>query len=555
MGMRSANRLTVFDGASSIGGSKILLETRGTGLLLDFGTNYQTMSRYYEEYLKPRPSRGLTDYLEIGLLPARHGWYRRDLFPPYDYPTLDEGWPGVRPAAVLVTHGHLDHCGAIAFLDPSIPVVSSPMTLALLRAWQEGGPPDLPSEVTYYGMRSPADDGARPGDSLSGRRLESDRDAPKRGRPFRLLGETPAALRAEIRRSPFGGKTVFEPDDPVPAGRAIEGVPVEAFEVDHSVYGATGFLLEADGALVAYTGDLRFHGSRGAQTEAFVRRLEARRPELLVVEGTRLRAPGEEAPQSTTTEDEVERRCQADVEGRPGRLVVADFGPRNVERLRRFRRIAEATGRTLVLVPKDAFLLHMLHTVDPSIEADLTKAGMRILEEPSTAFPKAWLWGVLKRNADAFVNPHDIAKAPGHYLLCFSFLDCNDLVDLKRERATEGGLWIYSSSEAHGEEQEFDFHRLEAWIRWAGMEKVGFRHLPDGAGGSRLSFEHPEDTGRHASGHATEAELVELIARANPRYLVPVHTVQKPERYEALLKARGLEVRVLPASGGAAVDW
>ncbi len=404
-------------------------------------------------------------------------------------------------------------------------------------------------------MRAPADNGPRPGDSLSGRRLESDRDAPKRGRPFQLVGELPTALRREILRSPFGGRTIFEPSEPVAAGSRIGDLEFRTQTVDHSVYGATAFLLETDGGPIAYTGDVRFHGERGEETERFVRELEARRPELLIIEGTRLRPNDDAPPQPKRTEDEVERNCAQRVAESEGRLVVADFGPRNVERLRRFRRIAHAAGRSLVLTPKDAFLLHLLHAADPSVEVDLGPGGMRILEEPSVGPERGWLSGVLDRHADAFLNPRDIARAPGRHLLCFSFFDCNDLVDLKKEGATEGGLWLYSSSEAHGEEQEFDFLRLEHWIEWAGMRKVGFRHTVDAAGERRLTFEHPDDVGHHASGHATEAELVELIARAGPRAIVPVHTIQKPERYRALLKARGADVRVLAPTPGRSIEW
>ncbi|HUI38689.1 MAG TPA: ribonuclease J, partial [Thermoplasmata archaeon] len=69
--MATGARLTVFDGASSIGGTKILLEQGGTRLFLDFGTNYQRMGEYFEEYLQPRPARGLVDLIELGLLPRR----------------------------------------------------------------------------------------------------------------------------------------------------------------------------------------------------------------------------------------------------------------------------------------------------------------------------------------------------------------------------------------------------------------------------------------------------------------------------------------------------
>ncbi len=542
-------QLTILDGQQSIGGTKILFEQGPTGVLLDFGTNYQKMSRFFEEYLQPRPARGLVDPIELGLLPRRRGLYRRDLLPPQDYPDGDAGWPGGHLDALLLSHGHLDHCGAMAFLDPAIPVVCSPTTAALLRAWQESGKSDVTSEVTYLGPR-------RPSAVSGGRLIETDRSAAKESREFHLLGEAPTALRGLLARSPYSGeRTRFEPREIGAApNRLGEALRYTAYPVDHSVYGAMAYVLDADGGPVAYSGDLRFHGEKGEESEAFVRALEARRPELLIVEGTRLTDRDDAPPQRRISEDDVERNCRARVEEYPGRLVVADFGPRNIERLRRFRRIALDTGRQLVVTPKDAYLLHLLHAADPSIETDLAPGGMRILEEPSTR-GSPWLQLVVDSYGSAFLEPEAVARSPGRYLLCFSFFDCNDLIDLRA--ATPGGLWLYSSSEAHGEEQEFDFERLQAWIRWAGMHQVGFRYEPDPAlgGRERLRFDHPEDVGHHASGHATQEELLEFIRRAAPRRILPVHTAQTPERYEALLRARGIEAPVIRSSPDRPVSW
>jgi ribonuclease J len=548
-----SGRLTVFDGSDAIGGTKILFEQGDARILLDFGTNYQKMSRYYEEFLKPRSSRGLVDYLELGLLPRQRGWYRSDLFPPYDYPQRDTEFAGQRPTAVLLTHGHLDHCGGVAFLDPTIPVYLTPMSLALLRSWQETGRPDVTNEVTYVAPRVARTGPPEPGDSLPGRLLETERGGTRGTRAFRLFGDVPAPLADRLAASPYGERTAFEADPPKRATPTVEGVKIEAAPVDHSVYGASAFLLEADGALIAYTGDLRFHGEHGAESEAFLRRLEARHPDILIAEGTRLRPEGSAPERERASESDVEATCRRDIDGHAGRLVVADFGPRNVERLRTFRAIALATGRELVLTPKDAHLLTMLHAVDPAIEVDFRPGAMRILEEPSAGRESPWLSLVRDRYGDAHLTPPEIAAAPGKWILCFSFFDCNDLVDLRA--ATPGGLWLYSSSEAHGEEQEFDFKRLRAWIDWAGMHSVGFRYLTGPNGQEQLTFDHPDDVGHHASGHATQAELLELVRRANPRRLVPVHTSQPPQRYAQLLRDLGAEVEVVAPKPGVPITW
>ncbi|MDP2951911.1 MAG: MBL fold metallo-hydrolase, partial [Chloroflexota bacterium] len=65
--------LTCYGGAETIGGNKLLVEDGGTRFFLDFGTDYELMDCYFEEFLNPRPARGLLDYLEMGLLPPLEG--------------------------------------------------------------------------------------------------------------------------------------------------------------------------------------------------------------------------------------------------------------------------------------------------------------------------------------------------------------------------------------------------------------------------------------------------------------------------------------------------
>jgi len=74
-------RVRVLDGARTIGGTKIYLESGASAVLLDFGLNYHQWGLYCEEYLHPRAGRGLHDFFKLGLAPLYGGLYRDDLIP------------------------------------------------------------------------------------------------------------------------------------------------------------------------------------------------------------------------------------------------------------------------------------------------------------------------------------------------------------------------------------------------------------------------------------------------------------------------------------------
>jgi len=133
---------------------------------------------------------------------------------------------------------------------------------------------------------------------------------------------------------------------------------VRFFPVDHSVFGAGAFAVETCEGWIAYTGDLRLHGGRAHLTRAAIRGLAAMRPLALLTEGTRA---GEGAG---TIEEEVHENILSAVKGARG-LVIADFGPRNIERLLTMDSIARETARWLVVLPKDSYLLEAMALACP----------------------------------------------------------------------------------------------------------------------------------------------------------------------------------------------
>ncbi len=502
--------ITIYGGAGEIGGNKILLEDRDTRVFLDFGMSLGTRGLYYEDFLAPRPGLGILDPLVMGLLPPLKGLYRNDLIP------ASEVWERVRDHphsreipevhGVLLTHAHLDHSGAIPFLQETIPIHATRLTAFLAKAMQDVGGPDFEREVTYLTPRHPTEEGVLAVEK-SGRSIQ---------RPFAFVDGAPvrpealgfwAASPAKTRR--------LEPAASTPAGR-VGSLPVRYFYVDHSIFGACAFAVETSIGWVVYTGDLRLHGTHGELTEAFVREAAALRPAVLLCEGTNA------GKETQIGEGQVYENA-LDLLREARGIVIADFGPRNIERLLTFYWIAQKIGRSLVILAKDQYLLDAVR---------LAGAGPWKLDEMADALiyderkvsKSAVEDRVRERYAARMLPPEEVRRDPERYLLCLSFYDIKHLIDID---PPPGGLYVYSSSEPYGEEQRIDQNRLRNWLGRFQLRPLGF----DGG------------QGLHASGHAGGADLLRVVRGIGPRVLIPVHT-QDPDFYSDWLATTETHVMI-----------
>jgi ribonuclease J len=496
-------QFTVLDGATTIGGTKLLFEAStspdATRLLFDFGLNYATMGAYFEEFLTPRTSAGLTDYLTTGLLPKLR-FYRSDLIDLLRYmqPELAEQLadPG-HIAACFVTHAHVDHTGSISFLDETIPLYATPVTAAILRAVEE----------TQRGS-SPED------------------------------GLTDFILRPNLGTRKHGQRNLVKLTGPM----QFPDCRVTPFPVDHSIPGACAYLIEYDGGKLVYTGDLRFHGRMGHVTESSIEELAAAHPDAVLIEGTNLRSNGGSPDHDTAfhrrfafwSEQGVEAKALEEIHGASG-LVMADFGMKDLDRLMTFQRVAHATGRRLAILPRDAYIVRLaqkagyptIDLADPELVLYLKRAGSGTYDKgdikqdwarstllrfagwnPDCVDPKdlgAAVEDALHWSCPRIVRAAEVATHQSDYLLSLGYWDVQELCDLHPSR---GSLYIHSSAEAFNEEMSWSQERLARWLDLAGMDSV---HI-------------------HASGHAPQEDLFRIVERLAPRHVYPIHT-EHAERY------------------------
>lgn len=503
---------TVFGGCGEVGGNQIRIRTQGEECWLDFGLPYARYALYFEEYLKPRAAAALADLLHTGLVP-RVDIYRDDLKLAAERRL---GALGLERRAertrLFISHPHLDHCGLLSLLREDIEICLSAEAAAVLRALQESGNQFPTQDLLWF---KPRDEGGK----AAGKEV---------ARPLAVAGDAAGLLRfhrqvVDYRQAE--SKRLSLPPEPV-----LGSTDQRHFTVDHSTLGAAGWALAVEGDTVVYPGDFRLHGTRGPAMLAEAQRLREQAPGriLLFLEGTRYE-PGRPLDQPFTEAD-VYHQFREALAKAEGELVVIDFAARNVERLLTAWAVAEEAGRELVVLPKDAYLLLSLAEVAGAGPGEGAPATIAAACRRLLVYRKAKLsWDPWERFVESRFRmlEYPAVKAdPGRYVLCMSFFDIADLIDI----VTGGGIhgvYIYSTSEPYTEEQRIDLARLRNWLGLLGLRLVG----------DPPSEEDNPEGPYHVSGHASPNDLVRLAEELRPDTIVVVHT-QHPKEYAQFLGER-----------------
>ena len=225
--------ITVYDGAETIGGNKIYVEEGGRGLFLDFGMNFARRNAYFDDFLSERDVRGIHDLICLDMIPTIDV-YRRDLITS-DVAPLLPSFSKVRPEAVLLSHAHMDHNGNIGLLDPSIPIVASATSIAIMKAMRDIGSTSAAGDIAYTIYRVKDDN--------DGYLLKTDGNE-YHGRNFCCTGECTSELGVFLSQRP-GGKSsrAWKFDGCGLMGLNEMELPFEvrAFDVNHSIYGALAY--------------------------------------------------------------------------------------------------------------------------------------------------------------------------------------------------------------------------------------------------------------------------------------------------------------------------
>jgi ribonuclease J len=463
--LASSPSLTFYGGVNEIGGNKILLEDKDTRIFLDFGKGISRRARFFEQFINPRVANGIEDFLAMGLLPNIKGIYRDDLMSMAGRQICE---PEVD--AVLLTHAHTDHADYISFLHEKIPLYMGETCYFILKALEERSNRDIEREILSF-----------------------------KKRPYNRK-EEPIMRKVNTFRT--GNK--FK----------IGSLEVEPIHVDHSVPGAYGFIIYTSAGPIAYTGDIRMHGTRSDMTREFIEKAKNEKLLALITEGTRIADETKEESEELVFKDSKKIISATD------RLILADFNFKDVDRFRTFYNIGEETDRKLVVKMNDVYFLKHL-SKDPKLNVPnfsderiiiyLPKKGSGSYQDSDYNIrDKEFL------RCQNIWTAEEIAKNEGRVLCAMGFYSFTALIDMKPK---PGAIYIHSASEPYNEEQEISQERINAWTEHFGMHKFQC----------------------HCSGHAKGKDLLEIVKEIDARTIYPIHTIH-PEIYKQAL-GNVIEVR------------
>lgn len=301
--------------------------------------------------------------------------------------------------ALFVTHGHIDHIGLTGFVDGGIPIYCSPETARLMTSL------------------------AQAGEGLEG------------GEPSFI----PLHAHHPVSFGPF---------------------TITRYDVDHDVVGASGYGVETEDGVLAFTGDIRLHGRFPEKSLGFAHAVAGAR--ALVIEGTTLSFGFQQAQKP---EVEVDRSFDSILGQTPG-LALLTMYPRNLERVKAFLNIAQAHGRQI------------------------------LWPEPWVKFFEGWGLSGLQSWDQRRVA--EVQEHPERYVVQLLVRDLPWLLDLP---TGPGAVFLHANGEPLG---PFDpaWDLLQDWLRHT--------HTPF----------WPIGTG----GHASPDDLNHLVEIIHPDILFPLHS-------------------------------
>jgi ribonuclease J len=436
--------------------------------IVDFGMSFGQANKFFSEFLQPRKCNGLGDFIEFGLVPDIKGLYRLDFLKKMGRPNEELDIDGV-----LLSHAHADHASYINHLREDLPIFCSQETFSILKAMNDTGAGSF-NDIT---------DMTRCFETYIN----------KKGELSRKTTQSHEDLLVERNFQIFEFSQPFK----------IKHLVIEPYKVDHSLSGATGYIIHTSSGTIVYTGDFRFHGRREKETRAFMEACKESEPDLLLIEGTRI-----DEGSSKTEVDVEEEICNISATAKG--LSACNWSIRDTDRMLSFLNAAKKMDKKLAISLKQAYLLDQLSKCTDTLAPQLDDENIEVYANRKS-------WGMIGDDScdlkirnqdydtwersylDRAICYKDLQENQKNYLMFCSNFDLKELIDIK---PVKGSVYIKSACEPFDAEMKIDWKRVRNWIQHFGI-KIDRTHV---------------------SGHASGLQLKEFVEQVNAKNVIPIHT-------------------------------
>jgi len=315
------------------------------------------------------------------------------------------------------------------------------------------------------------------------------------------------APRIFLKKPPVANNiTVIKPWKSITLAYDFEVTP---YLVDHSSPEAFGFLIEADGKRVFYTGDFRSTGKKGILFTNFLKR-PPKNIDLMLCEGTMVGRNNAKYP----TEADVKYAITDIIKCQQNTSFVISSA-QNIDRFCSVYSACIRANKTVVIDIYNAWVLEVVGKLSPK----LPKAGAYQLKVYLSPSQKKAIQGEefkgFRERIEANAIDKEIFSDPSNYV----YLLRNPNEKLITKLKPKGIINIIYSMWAGYLTEEHKTYSTDKINRLKNDKGISFHTI-------------------HTSGHATMEDIEKIVRAVCPKILVPIHTEQ-PDKFKQVLEKNG----------------
>lgn len=351
-----------------------------------------------------------------------------------------------KPDAVVISHPHQDHYGLIDTIAPTTPVYIGNLAKNLL-------------DATRLFLNDPA--------------------MPLYSNDFQFYDKWQSFTIGDFKLTPY--------------------------LVDHSSVDAYGFLIEAEGKRIFYSGDFRGHGKKGKLFDNIIKNPPAN-IDLLFMEGTMLERDNSEFPKESAVQNKIQQIIE-----KQKNISFLISSSQNIDRLVSAYNACVDCNKILVIDFYTAWVLEHVKKVSPGVRA-MDWQNIAVLRDGRSSGRQ---YGVMTKDRSMFgkfmqmVFEHTLTGAELH--------ECPSRY-LMLGKLHSG--WFIQTFTAQ-EPVNVIYSQWQGYLKCTDAEYLGAETMNAFKQGLVDGVEYHYT---HTSGHATVEDLQKFATALNPKELVPIHT-------------------------------